>query len=359
MYMNTDISLATHHGIFRQQLSLFQAVALIVSGTIGAGILGIPYAIAQVGWLPGFFSIILVGLLMMGVNLLIARVVIGTKQQLHFVGLAERYLGRVGKYLMSVIMYGMLFGILVVYILGVGESLAVLLGWDPRLWSTVFFLLGAMCILFGLRTIKSVEFFLSLGILCVVLLISVTLVPSINTTHFGLVSLHNILVPYGVLLFAFHGTTSLPEAYSLVQNREKYFMEAVKVSSVIVIAIYALFTFVVLGVTGPYTTEIATVGLGQAIGPIMLILGNIFAVLAMGTSYLVAGLALRDSLVWDIKVTKSLATAAVTCIPYLIFLFWATSFVGMIDFVGGVFMTSEIVLLLIIYVVAKRRGDVV
>ncbi len=353
-----ETPLATHHGIFRRQLSLFQAIALIISGTIGAGILGIPYAIAQVGWLPGFFSIILVGLLMMGVNLLIAHVVIGTGQQMHFVGLAERYLGRWGKYVMSVVMYGMLFGILVVYILGVGESLAALLGWDARLWSTVFFLLAGACIMFGLRTIKSVEFFLSLGILCIVLLISATLVTSIDTTHFGLVSLHNILVPYGVLLFAFHGTTSLPEAYSLVQNREKYFMEAVKVSSVIVIAIYALFTFVVLGVTGPYTTEIATVGLGQAIGPVMLILGNIFAVLAMGTSYLVAGLALRDSLTWDMKLSKPLATAAVTCIPYLIFLFCATSFVGMIDIVGGVFVTSEIVLLLIIYVIAKKRGDV-
>ncbi len=356
--MNTNIPLATHHGIFRQQISLFQAVALIVSGTVGAGILGIPYAIAQVGWLPGFFSIVLIGLLMMGVNLLIARIVIGTNQQLHFVGLANRYLGAVGKYLMSVIMYGMLFGILVVYILGVGESLAALFGWDPRLWSTVFFLLGAICILFGLRTIKSVEFFLSLGILCVVLIISATLVPSIETTHFGFVSLHNVLVPYGVLLFAFHGATSLPEVYSLVQNKEKFFIEAVKVSSVIVIAIYALFTFVVLGVTGPYTTEIATVGLGQAIGPVMLVLGNIFAVLAMGTSYLVAGLALRDSLTWDMNMSRPLATAAVTCIPYLIFLFFATSFVGMIDLVGGVFMTSEIVLLLIIYVVAKRRGDV-
>lgn len=356
--LTKETNLAVHHGIFREQLSLFQAIALIICGTVGAGILGIPYTIAQVGWTLGFFSIVLVGVLMMGVNILIARVVIGTKQQLHFVGLAERYLGGWGKHAMSLVMYGMLFGVLVVFILGVGEAMTALFGWNPRLWSTVFFLLGSVCIFFGLRTIKTVEFFLSLGILFIVLLISAITVPSIDTVHYNFISVRDVLVPYGVLLFAFHGATSLPEAYSLVQNREKYFIEAIKISSVVVIAIYSLFTFVVLGVTGPLTTEIATIGLGQAIGPSMFIFGNIFAILSMGTSFLVSGLALRDSLVWDMKLYKPFATTLVTCVPYLIFLFFATGFVSMIDIVGGVFVTSEIVLLLIIYVIAKKRGDV-
>jgi hypothetical protein len=53
-----------HHGIFRRQLSAWEVVALIISATIGAGVLGLPYVIAQVGIGIGLVMIVLLGGLM-------------------------------------------------------------------------------------------------------------------------------------------------------------------------------------------------------------------------------------------------------------------------------------------------------
>lgn len=39
--------MATHNGIFRRKIGLFEAVALIVTSTLGAGIFSLPYAISK------------------------------------------------------------------------------------------------------------------------------------------------------------------------------------------------------------------------------------------------------------------------------------------------------------------------
>ena len=66
-------------GIFRKRLTLFQSVALITGGTIGAGVLSIPYAVSKVGLTIGLFYIVSLGLLMIGLNLLLGEVVSETK----------------------------------------------------------------------------------------------------------------------------------------------------------------------------------------------------------------------------------------------------------------------------------------
>lgn len=356
-FENINKPVAEHHGIFRYQISEFEAIALIVTGTIGAGVLGVPYAIAQVGLGLGMIYIIVIGLLMTGMNLLIGEIVVRTKERLHLPGLAHKYLGKSGRILMATILYSMLFGVLTVYIIGQGEALSALMGGDPQVWSILFFLFGSLIIILGLRTAKKAEFFLGLGILGVVILIALFSSVHIELDHLQYVDLADLLLPYGVLLFAYHGATGLPEAHSLLDKKNGYFHRAVLLSGLIIMAVYALFTFVVVGVTGRFTTEIATIGLGETVGPIMLIFGNLFAVLAMGTSYIMAGLALRDSMKWDFGMHHGLATALTCIVPFFVYIFGIKSFVALIDVIGGVFVSLELFLLLLIYWKAKQLGD--
>jgi amino acid permease len=69
--LNDHHHLAPHDGIFRRRITLAEAVALIMSGAIGAGVLGIPYAIAQVGVPAGIIAILVVGALTLAHNLTI------------------------------------------------------------------------------------------------------------------------------------------------------------------------------------------------------------------------------------------------------------------------------------------------
>lgn len=348
---------AQHHGIFRYKISEFEAISLIVTSTIGAGVLGVPYAIAQIGLGLGMLYIIGIGLLMIGMNLLIGEIVVRTKARLHLPGLAKKYLGRVGQILMAIILYSMLFGVLTVYIIGEGETLYALFGGDKDIWSMLFFLLGSLIIILGLRTAKKAEFILGIGILFVVLVIAAFSSIHIQLNNLQHLDLADLLLPYGVLLFAYHGATGLPEAHSLLDHQNASFKRSIFLAGCITMFVYALFTFVVVGVTGIYTTEIATIGLGEIIGPSMLIFGNIFAILAMGTSYIMAGLALRDSMKWDFGMHHGLATGLTCIVPFLVYFFGIRSFVALIDVIGGVFISLEMLLLLLMYWKAKQLGD--
>lgn len=347
----------THYrGIFRRRLSLFEGVSLILSGTIGAGVLSVPYAVAQTGIGIGLLYIVVIGLLMMGLNLLVGEIAVRTKEPMQLVGFAKKYLGNGGKWLMTVVMYAMLVGVLVVYIIGEGESLAALFGGSPAMWSTLFFLVMFVLIYIGIRTIKTVELFLTFIILFVVLFLAAISAGHVDIHYFSHVSLAHAFLPYGVLLFAYHGATTVPEAHSVLIKKDGTFKKAIIISSLICIAVYALFAIIVVGVTGQETTEIATIGLGNKIGQNIFILGNVFAVLAMGTSYLMGALALKDSLTWDFKMKKGVATFLVSVVPLAIFLVGVRRFIAAIDLVGGVIVSMEMLLMLYIYWKAKQRG---
>lgn len=349
------MNISEHNGIFHKQISLFEAVALILSGTIGAGILGIPYAVAKSGLLIGVIYIIGLGLLMIGLNTLLGFVAINTPHQHQLPGLAKEYLGKYAGYIISAISYVMFFGVLVVFIIGEGSSLSALFGGSEYYWSIAFFLFSSIFIILGIQTIKVVELFLMFLVLSVVVILSVIALPHTELTHYSYINLKNLAFPYGVILFAFYGASAIPEAYSLLKNRETTFKKAIRIAGAIVIFVYLLFTFLVIGTTGNSTTEIATIGLGVKLGRSVNIFGNIFASLIMGTSFLMSAISLRDSLSWDYRVKPWLATLSVCLIPISIFLLGMREFIGLIDVIGGVFVSAELLMIILIYFRVRKR----
>ena len=345
-----------HQGTFRKQLSLWEAVALIVSGTVGAGVLGIPYAIAKVGLIPGVIYIIGVGLLVMGLHLLLGEVAVRTGENMQLAGLARRYLGKSGEIVMDVVFYIMTLGALVVYIIGVGNALQAIFGGETFLWSMIFFVLATPLLLRGLRTIKTAELLLTIAIFAVVVCIGAWSSPHLAFPDWQFINTAALFFPYGILLFAFNGTTAIPEAHALLGKRNVLFKHAVIISSVITIVFYTVFALVVVGVTGFETTEVATIGLGLALGPTMVIFGNLFAVLAMATSYLLLGVSLRDSLHWDYKVQQKTAGLLVSFLPLTIFFLGVKEFIKTIEVIGGVFVSIEMFLILFIYLQARRHA---
>lgn len=358
-FVRSEPELTTHQGIFRKRISLLEGVALIVSGTIGAGVLGIPYAVSKVGLGIGLIYILVIGVLMMGLNLLIGEVAVRTKNKMHLVGFARKYLGRWAEILMTLLSFTMAFSILTVYIIGEGRTMAELFGGEyisPFMWSLLFWLIGSILVAIGLRTIKKVELLLTLGLLVVVFIIVAAASPHIKTDYIVYTNLAHLFLPYGVILFAFSGTAAIPEAHSVLIKRDVTFKKAIIIAGLISILVYALFTIMVVGATGQFTTEVATIGLGQKVRGVFLA-GNIFAFLAMATSFLIAGVALRDSLSWDFKISYRTSTLITCLVPLTMFVVGVRGFIATIDIVGGVFMSIEMLLLIMIYWQAKQKGD--
>src|SRR3989338_6130400 len=356
--LHSETNVARHLGIFRREINFWEAVALIVSGTIGAGVLGIPYAVAKVGIWIGLAYILGIGLLVMSLNLFVGEIAVRTKEPAQLVGFAKKYLGRFGTWIMMAMVYGMGFGTLTIYLIGEGQTLAALFGGSAFFWSIVFWAIASFLVSIGLRTVKVVELVMSLAILAVVLAIAAFSAPHVNLDNFANGNLAYLLFPYGVILFAFSGAAAVPEAHALLARKNALFKKAIVIAGIIIIAVYAIFTAVILGVTGLATTEIATIGLAGKVGPIAASLGNIFALFAMGTSFLLVGLAARDSLRWDFGMRGARASLLVAGVPLGLFLVGVRRFITAIDIVGGVFLSLEMLLLVIIYWRGEKLGGV-
>src|SRR3989339_1430069 len=95
--------LALHQGVYKPIASVADAIFMITGMTIGAGILGIPYVVAQVGLKIGLLYILVLGAVMLALNLMLGDIAVRTKEKLQICGLAGKYLGNWAKQLLNVI----------------------------------------------------------------------------------------------------------------------------------------------------------------------------------------------------------------------------------------------------------------
>ncbi|MBT4153473.1 MAG: hypothetical protein HOE53_02375 [Candidatus Magasanikbacteria bacterium] len=345
-------------GFFRKQLTMWQAVALIVSATIGAGVLGIPYAVAQVGVLPGVLLIVALGIAMMIMHVLLATVCAHTGKSLQLVGLARTYLGRTGEVIMMFAFYVSMLSGMLIYIIGVGETLAAMFGGSAFVFSVGFWIFASLLVMRGIKTMKTVELVLSLGMLLIIFFMSAVSAPHISVENLMFYDLAKFAIPYGVSLFAFSAVSAVPEAHALLPKKKKQFTKAVILAGSITTVLYALFAFMIVSVTGGQTTQIATIGLGSVVGPQMVYLGNAFAVIAMATSFLLVGLALKHSCEWDLSFSKRVSGVVVLGLPLLLFTLGITSFIGVLGAVGGILVSIQMILVVLIFIKALHIGDV-
>src|SRR3989339_326335 len=274
-----DPIVVLHQGVYKKTLGISSAVFMITGMTIGAGILGIPYVVAQVGLLVGLAYILFLGIVMLSLNLMVGEITVRTKDSYQLPGLAGKYLGKWAKVL-RILVIGIILGL----------SLAFL--------------------------------------------------PHVQVVNLNYFNWSKFFLPFGVILFALHAAPSIAEAHALLPNSQRHFRKALIVGTLIPIFVYIIFALAVVGVMGKETTEIATLGLGSKFGSWVRILANVFAVFAMGTGFMGLGIALKQTLVWDWKVSSFLAT-----------------FLVILGVVGGLFLGVEAILMTLMYWKAKKVGD--
>ncbi|PIT88343.1 MAG: hypothetical protein COU29_00940 [Candidatus Magasanikbacteria bacterium CG10_big_fil_rev_8_21_14_0_10_36_32] len=355
--LKNEKSVVLHQGVYKQTATVSEAVFMITGMTIGAGILGLPYVVAQVGLIIGLIYILVLGLVVMMLNLIIGEIAVRTKENFQIPGFAGRYLGCWAKRLMSLIIILTGYGALLAYIIGEGEALSAMFGGDKVWWSICFWSIGSILIWRGLQTVKNVEKILSMVVIGLIVGLSLFLLDKFHPANFFYTDLTKLFLPYGVILFALNATPAIAEAHALLPGSQKHFRKAIIIGGLIPIGVYLLFVLAVVGFLGVNTTEIATVGLNHQFGGWVYACANLFAALAMGTGFLGIGIALKQSLIWDHKINRYLAEFAVISVPVILFLFGFRSFVSILDVIGGLFIGIEAVLLVAIAYKARKKGD--
>lgn len=352
--MMKDRPIIFHKGIYKKTATTAEAVFMITGLTIGAGILGLPYAIAQVGLKIGIVSIVIIGVVVLLLNLMIGEIASRTNEPLQLPGLARKYVGPWAEYLLSVIIIFSTYGVLLAYLVGEGKSLSSLFGGSEFWWGVGFWLIMSVVVWRGLSVAKVVQKILSLVVLILLIGISLYLLPHAQLERVAYDDFSKIFLPYGVILFALYGAPAIAEAHALLPGKPAQFRRALIIGTLIPIVIAIIFVTAVVGVDGKNTMEVATIGLGRTFGPMLLIVGNLVAILAMGTGFVGIGLALKQTFIWDDKIKPFFANILVISVPLFLYILGIRNFISILNIVGGIFIGIQTLIMVLVYWQAKR-----
>lgn len=342
----------------------WEAVATMIGCIVGAGIFGLPYVIAQAGFLTGALNIIIIGFVVLLLYLYLGEVILRTNGKHQLTGYAEKYLGRWGKRAMAFSMVFGVYGALTAYLIGVSDALQMVFGGQRLVYMALFFIISSGFVYYGLEAVEKSELFVMFLIFLVVIMIIIFTFPHINIENLKEFSLGKIFIPYGVVLFAYLGMISIPEVSEILGENRRKMKKVMFVGLLIPIILYLVFSLVVVGSVGlnnfnslQPNERLATMALGKVVSPALFIIANIFAVFAMFTSFMAVGLALKEMFMYDYGIGKK-ASWALTCfVPLGIALSSLTNFIEALNIVGIIVGGIDAVLIVFMFHRAKKLGE--
>ncbi len=343
----------------RKRIPIFEAIAIIVATAIGAGVLGVPYVFSLGNFYTSSVILVVVALGMVLTMLFLGEITLRTKGVHQVVGYVGIYLGKWSKIFQAFVLVFSIYGALLAYTIGQGEVLSFLFGGNSFVWIIVFYLFFSLLLYKGIAMIKHVEFVLTMVIFSALIAMGFFTIGNIDLTNVAGWGSNHLLLSYGVLLFACYGLVSVPHAREILgtAKKEKSAAFVITVGTLLPAFLYLIFAFFVVGITGQQTTEIATLGLGEMLGPSVVVLGSLFAFFAMATSFISLGLSLRDIFQRDLGLSFRLSNFLVIIVPLIFYFLVIPGFISVLGFVGAIGPGLIGMFLIITYWSARKSGS--
>ncbi len=165
-----------------------------------------------------------------------------------------------------------------------------------------FFIFWFLAVLARPKTFGKTEFYISSLVIFIIILISLFNFRYINFNNFRGFDIKNILLPYGVILFAMTGYTVIPKMEDLLGVEKYKLKKAIKYGTLIPAIVYLMFVFIILGVSGQLTSPDAVFGFSRALNSgFIMFLGAILGLLAVAGAALSYGVYFRKrfGMIWD------------------------------------------------------------
>lgn len=343
----------------------FSSFTILIGNIIGAGIFGLPYVISKSGLLPGLIYFFVLGGIVILVHLFFGEIVLRTAGKNRMGGYAKQYLGEWARVLILVSTIIGLIGSLLAYAIISG-------GFLQNIFSTLFpaanspgtayFVLFFIAILSffifrGMKEVVFLEIFTNIAFSLIIFAIFFLGLPKINLNSFSLIDGKYIFLPFGVIMFSMLGWTAIPEIVDILKTKEekKNLKKIIILGTIFPIFIYLIFSMVVWGVCGKGTTTDSLSGLIPYLGPKVILFGAMAAVMTLADSFLIIGVCLRNTLVYDLKFPKLLASLFVCATPTLLFLAGFQNFISIIGFIGTILGVVDGVAIVLIFQRAKKN----
>ncbi len=339
------------------------AVLTLIGSIIGVGIFGVPYAFSRSGVLPAIIYLVVLASVQLMQHLYYAEAAIACPVPLRLVGLVERYLGRRAKAVAAAAIMLGFWGALLAYMVVGGTFLSNLLspffGGVPLLYQIGWAAVGAGLIYLGLGFVTRIGTVVTTGMILAMAVILYLGLPHVRLENYlPLVSGHDLLLPYGILLFSLSGLPAILEMEDILKGKHENYRKAIVIGTLSAATLVASFSLTVLGVTGAATTTEAVKGLQAVLGPGIAKVGAIAGLLAVTAAFFASATNLRNTFRYDYKFSQFWSWMLTVVPPFTLMLLGVKDFVTIVGFTGAVFSGTSAILVALLYVAVTKKHAV-
>ena len=315
------------------KLTFLESTSIIIGHGVGSGILSVPFLASRNNW----HDIIWIAAVAYCMNLLLHFMIAElslNNNGAQFIKCFENELfsGRL-KMVFTWLAFALLgFSVMVNvsgFITGVAAVFAAWFGLPSVIGMIFFYLLAASVVYIGMKLvgicekIAVISMFGVVGILFIATLFSET--TELSTKFY---SNNNVLALYSMIAFSLSAVMSVPQVVKGLEGDEKGIRKAIAAGTGLNMGMILLITFMTLLGCSTVTENGALVDLAQHLGGWVSIVGYVFSLLALTTSFWANTLNLRDIVNEQTRWGEKISWLAATVPCLVIALVGAQSFVG-------------------------------
>ena len=349
------------HG--ESRLSFAEATSIIVGHGVGSGILAVPFLAAH----NSLREILLILLFTYLFNLLLHLIIAELSYNnggAQFISCfnAELFSGKLKK-ILTWLAFGLL-GLSVLvnvsgFLTGAAAVFKAWFGLPVIAGILIFYVFGAGVVLFGLKLVGICEkYAVGAMVAVIVILFIATLSRPLSELPTGFRGISNALALFGMVSFSLSAVMSTPQVVKGLEGDAKKIRRSIALGLAVNLFLIFLVTFMTLLGAGKNITENgALVDLAAHLGGWVSIVGYVFTLLALATSFWANTLNLRDIIheqtKWGLK--PSWLAASVPCLALA--LLTLASFVSLARYASAIQVVTGLGIIFAYYLSRKRVGS--
>jgi amino acid permease len=345
------------------RLTFMEATSIIVGHGVGAGILAVPYLASRAPWWDFLWILAIAYSINLLLHLMIAELSLNNKGA-QFVKCFENELftGRFKKLATWIVFAFLAFSVLCNVASFITGSAAVFTSWfGLPSWAgmLIYYVIAGLVVFFGMKIVGICEKYSVIAMVIVIgILFVATVTSKMNALPSSFIAASNSMALYSTVAFSLSAVMSVPQVVKGVDGDRKKIISAIAAGTGINAFLIIVVTFMtLLGAGQAITKNGALVDLSASLGGWASIVGYIFSLLALSTSFWANTLNMRDIIAeqtkWNLKLCWLLAT-----LPCLILaLGGMTSFVGFARLAGIIQVLTGIGIIIAYNRSRKRTGQ--
>ena len=343
-----------------KQLTVWEAACIITGYGVGGGVMAMPYLAAKNGVVSAFIILILAFAASWLLHMMIAEVAVKCGEGSQIVSVFSRFLfrGR-GKTALTIGFFVLMAIVLVTnltaYIVGAAEIIAELLGVSLFVAQIIFYVAAASVVIFGLKAVGISEKYTVAVIFGLIAALAVaSFLKPVNALPVAMGTMTDGVAYFAMAMLSFAAFFSIPQAVEGLGGDEKKIKKAVFLgigNNFILIVVITLAALISSG----EVTEVAMIGWSRGIGQWAEIIGGVFTVLAMLTTYWSISLALAGIVQEQLKFNERLCWLLATLPSLILTLLGIGGFIDFLELAGGAIAIIVAVMVVPTYRNARRE----